>query len=472
MEWSQACALIAQGRGQQLELLAERSTPRHIAETLAALANAEGGQVLIGGSLQGKELDGLQDPQSALDRAMDAILLCQPPLVVPLPEVITNRDSSASLLLLQVPEGLPNVYAVEGRYLVRDGARGGAGGGNRPLAPDELKRLLIQRGRLSYEAQEADSASADDIDWERVRRYGERIGLLPGFSLEEVLRRRGGWAVGANRPTVAGILLFGRLPERFVRSSEIIAVRYAGPRMSDRFVREDIRGPLPDQIQRAEAFVLNNMRRGTRLEGLERIEQLEYPEQVVREAIVNAVAHRDYSVSGEGIRLLMFSDRLEIYSPGRLPGHVTLENILEERYSRNEIVVQVLADMGYIERLGYGMDRMFALLEVDGLPSPELQETTNGFQVTLYGHRELLEAEDDGQGQDDRRRDWQRSGLNLRQRLALSYLDDHEQITNREYQALCPDVSPESLRRDLAELVRRGLLLKIGSKRATYYVLR
>jgi ATP-dependent DNA helicase RecG len=230
---------------------------------------------------------------------------------------------------------------------------------------------------------------------------------------------------------------------------------------------------LPDQIQRAEAFVLNNMRRGTRLEGLERIEQLEYPEQVVREVIVNAVAHRDYSVSGEGIRLLMFSDRLEVYSPGRLPGHVTLENILEERYSRNEIIVQVLADMGYIERLGYGMDRMFALLEADGLPSPDLRETANGFQVTLYGHREMLDAEADGeQREQDARRDWQRSSLNLRQRLALSYLDDHEQITNREYQALCPDVSPETLRRDLAELVRRGLLLKIGSKRATYYVLR
>ncbi|NLG52161.1 MAG: DeoR family transcriptional regulator [Chloroflexi bacterium] len=470
MEWSQVRALVGQGRGKRLELLAERSAPRRIAEALAALANAEGGHVLIGGALQGQELTGLQDPQATLDRAMDAILLCQPPLIVPLPELVTNNDSSECLVLLQVPEGLPNVYAVEGRYLVRDDTAGG----NRPLAPQELKRLLIQRGRLSYEAQEADGATADDLDWERVRRYGERVGLLPGFTLEQVLQRRGCWAGGANCPTIAGVLLFGRLPERFVRSSEIIAVRYAGPRMSDRFVREDIRGPLPDQIQRAEAFVLSNMRRGTRLEGLERIEQLEYPEQAVREAIVNAVAHRDYSVSGEGIRLLMFSDRLEIYSPGRLPGHVTLENILEERYSRNEIIVQVLADMGYIERLGYGMDRMFALLDADGLPSPDLQETANGFQVTLYGHRELLDvdADDDGREQDGRRRDWQRSGLNPRQRLVLAYLDDHEQITNREYQTLCPDVSPETLRRDLAELVRQGLLLKIGSKRATYYVLR
>ncbi len=143
-------------------------------------------------------------------------------------------------------------------------------------------------------------------------------------------------------------------------------------------------GSLMEQARQAEAFVQSNMRRGMRIAGLAREETTEYPLAVVREAIVNAIAHRDYSVRGEGIRLLMFSDRLQIYSPGRLPGHVTLQNLVDERYSRNEAIVAVLTDFGYIERLGYGIDRMMAAMSAAGLPEPVFEETAAGFQVTLF----------------------------------------------------------------------------------------
>ena len=111
-------------------------------------------------------------------------------------------------------------------------------------------------------------------------------------------------------------------------------VRYAGQQMGDEFLRQEAAGTLPEQIRQAEAFVSANMRRGMRLRNLVREETTEYPLPVVREAIVNAVAHRDYAVRGEGIRLLMFSEHMEIYSPGRLPGHVTLDNLVSERFSR------------------------------------------------------------------------------------------------------------------------------------------
>jgi predicted HTH transcriptional regulator len=104
--------------------------------------------------------------------------------------------------------------------------------------------------------------------------------------------------------------------------------------------------------------------------------------------VVNAVAHRDYSLRGDSIRLLMFSDRMEVYSPGRLPGHVTLDNLLkDERFSRNEVIVQVLSDLGFIERLGYGIDRMIAAMQEAGLPAPRFEETAAGFRVTLLRRR-------------------------------------------------------------------------------------
>jgi ATP-dependent DNA helicase RecG len=187
----------------------------------------------------------------------------------------------------------------------------------------------------------------------------------------------------------------------------------------------------------------------------------------VREAIGNAVAHRDYTVRGEGVRILMFSDRMEIYSPGRLPGHVTLENLKDERYSRNESIVAVLSDLGYIERLGYGIDRMITTMHETGLPEPFFEETTAGFRVTLRSRPELAQLASTP-GEDAAPAHF----LNERQEQALAHIAKHGRITNSDFQALVPDVSAETIRRDLADLVDRNLLLRIGEKRATYYILK
>jgi ATP-dependent DNA helicase RecG len=250
-----------------------------------------------------------------------------------------------------------------------------------------------------------------------------------------------------------------------LRSAQISLVRYTGPAMSDEFVRQDVGGTLPEQIRQAEAFISANMRRGMRLNGLVRQETTEYPLAVVREAVVNAVAHRDYALRGDNIRVLMFSDRLEIYSPGRLPGHVTLENLLDERFSRNEAIVQALADLGFVERLGYGIDRMIAALREAGLPEPTFEETVAGFRVTLRGRGdELVSAQVAAR--------WRHQRLNSRQEVALAHLAAHGSITNRELRDLLPDVSDETVRRELADLVDQGLIVKIGNRKATYYILK
>ena len=208
-------------------------------------------------------------------------------------------------------------------------------------------------------------------------------------------------------------------------------MRYPGNEMGDEFVRQDIGGPLADQIRQAEAFVVSNMRRGMRIRGLAREENTEYPLPVVREAMVNAIAHRDYSIRGEGIRLLMFNDRLEVYSPGRLPGHVTLANLKDERYSRNEAMVAVLSDMGYIERLGYGIDRMIATMEEAGQPPPVFEETAAGFKVTLQA------AGITAMGSQPAASAWQHLMLNERQEQALEYVQRYRAHHQQRLSGAC-----------------------------------
>ena len=451
-------AAVQDGPGPKTVLLGARATARKVAEALCALANAHGGLV-IAGATNARKIVGVQDVEITRELMANAALMVTPPLILPPPKVVEVEGKN--VCVTKVPAGLAHVYSLRGQYLVR------AGKETRPLAPHELRALLLNRSESGFESQTPRGATKDDLDQQKIRSYQTSLGMTQQDP-DDLLLSRGCLAETESglKPTIAGLLLFGKNPQRWLRSAEITAVRYAGETMSDDFIREDIRGVLADQIRKAEAFVNANMRRGMRIKGFEREEAPEYPISVVREAIVNAVAHRDYSIRGDNIRVLMFSDRMEVYSPGRLPGHVTLDNLLEERYSRNEAIVQVLADMGFIERLGYGIDRMIAVCKQEGLPEPDFSETSAGFKVTIYSNASSLV------GAGPPANLFAHLQLNPRQEKAMSFLQKNRRITNRDYQTLCPDASPETLRRDLADLVDKGLIMKIGQKRATYYILK
>jgi len=252
--------------------------------------------------------------------------------------------------------------------------------------------------------------------------------------------------------------------------------------MSDTFNRQDITGTLVQQIQRTETFLTDHLRKSVKLNNkMQREEDYEYPMEAVRELIVNAVAHRDYSIQGDNIRLFMYSNHMEIHSPGSLPGPMTIENLKEERFSRNPIIVQILSDMGYIERLGYGVDRVIELMKARGYQTPQFINNASGFKVTLTKQTEssanaqtiianvnepvpdVIHFNGTYNGQE----------INPRQESALVYLHQksNSRITNSDLKGMFPDVHPETIRRDLVDLVSKDILQKMGQKRGSYYVL-
>ncbi|NLF63295.1 MAG: transcriptional regulator, partial [Chloroflexi bacterium] len=158
----------------------------------------------------------------------------------------------------------------------------------------------------------------------------------------------------------------------------------------------------------------------------------------------------------------MYTDRMEVISPGGLPGYITLDNLVEEHYSRNPRIVNGLYQWGYIEELGLGIDRMIEDMVQAGHPMPTFRAMPHSFTVVLHKSSEPKRAPVP---------EWTRN-MNERQARALTYVQQQGSITNREYQRLCPDVSSETLRLDLVDLVEKNLLLKIGSKKGTYYILK
>lgn len=465
-------ALLERRMSAELHWFPEDVSTSRLAATMAAMANTRGGRILIGVAPRSGEIHGLRNPQDALDKVFQAALLTDPMLVLPVPSL--DATPEGAVLHIGIPEGLPHVYSLDGRYLGRDGAH------SSPLPARQLRQLLLARGVVQFESLSPPGATLDDMDLKKAVGYIESIGL-GDEAPEDVLLRRGclrqerkvesGKADGSLVPTYAGLLLFGRHPQRWVPSASILAARFSGATFADEFVKQDISGTLPEQLRRAEAFVRENLHKVVRMTGLQHEETEEYPLDAVRELLVNAVAHRDYNMQGDTIHLHIFSDRIEVRSPGGLPGPINMENLLQARFSRNAVIVQVLSDMGFVERLGYGLDRVVRSMRRHGLKPPQFEESGGAFRVALAGPKRagLREVEPAIRKKLDA---LQEMDVNERQEQALAYLVAHKRITNREYQDLCPDVHPETLRRDLADLVARNVLIKVGDKRATYYILK
>jgi len=450
--------VLARGPNQTTAFLPTLSAAA-LAETLIAFANGDGGTLLVGVDPQGGTAAPVlaEDVEAVLSRALS---LCRPPVITQWGQAEMPLGTVVHISVARSPE----LHSLaDGRVLVRHGAE------NQPLAGDAIRQLAATKSSGDFEAEPVAGATRADLDDEIIGEYMEKRaerGRRPiSGSIEDHMVGIGALTEGGI-PTTSGLLLFGRYPQEFLPQSGIVFVRFVGtePRGKDGLAgygrRAELEGPLARLVEAAWNITWQEMRVGAVVVGLKREEQPEYPGFAVREALVNAIAHRDYRLTGRRVEIRMFEDRLEVISPGGLPGYITVDNIVEEHFSRNPRVVAGLFQWGYIEELGLGIDRMIEEMLQHGHPSPEFKSTPYSFTVTLRNTRERRLAPA-----------WEHN-MNERQMRALAYLREFGRITNREYRDLCPSVSPETLRLDLSDLVDKNLLLKVGDKRGTYYILK
>lgn len=455
--------------------------PQTLAETLVAFANSDGGTIVLGYDERGKAVTNVmpEDIEAVLRQAAGRTT---PPVRATLENA---GDAGQPHLIVRVPRSVDLHSLSDGRVFVR------TAGENRALTGDEIRNLSQSRAIGDFEAEPVPGATLDDFDKEIINEYmakrefrtRRKIGPAEGDALPSLLREIG--ALDARgTPTVAGMLLFGKNPQAFLPQSGVVFVKFPGvePRGEGGRAgygrREEINGPLARVIERSWQVILEEMRVGAVVKGLEREEVLEYPEFAVREALVNAVCHRDYRLRGRRIEVRKYADRLEVISPGGLPGFITLDNIVEEHFSRNPRLVQGLFQWGYIEELGLGIDRMIEELVAAGHPAPKFIPTAYSFTVAMSNVRERRAIQNitpavmpgaTAAGGSDASASLT---VNERQARALQYLREHGRITNRDLQLLCPNVTPETLRIDLADLVDKGVLIRIGEKKGTYYILK
>jgi ATP-dependent DNA helicase RecG len=278
---------------------------------------------------------------------------------------------------------------------------------------------------------------------------------------------------GVLRPTLAGLLMFGKYPQEFEIQMVITFLQYFGtteteatPR-GERFLdNRKFEGTIPEMVDNAVNQVLANIRKSSLIEGIYRQDIPEYPERAVREAIVNAIAHRDYShfVRGSYIQIRLFADRLEIQSPGGLYGNVTEDTIEHEQSTRNRLLMRMMEDLHLVENRGSGIRAMLEAMRQANLEPPRFQDRRSSFWVTFRNHTLMSPPAITWLNQ------FAGLPLNDHQRLALVYLRHNEQMTNSDYQRL-NHVDSVTANRELRGLVQSGLTNQHSTRRWAYYTL-
>jgi len=345
------------------------------------------------------------------------------------------------------------------------------------------ERVSLELPKTSYDMHPIRNTSIEDISMEAVRSFlnitGMKIAKKSKKEIYHLLHKRGFIHKVPKEdrfvPTISGLLLFGRSPESILIQSKIKADRFQGIEPVDTIDHEDIKGTIFQMINKAEAFFRRNMRTAMRIEGFSRVEIDEYPLEALREAVVNAVAHRDYEIKGATVMINMFSDRVVIASPGLLPQPLTLEDIRKFKYrpvSRNPIIARTMYEMGFMEERGGGIRRMHDLMINHGLKPPEFSYDSGYFIVTFYGPGEkILDLHPVKPRVIYSVEEAKLAELNDRQKGILQYLLEHGRITSLE----CTKkfrVTRDTANRDFKKLIKLGLLQQKGTGRGTYYILK
>lgn len=376
--------LLSKVEAQHFERKSARLSPADLGDVLSGFGNAEGGLIVVG--IHDKKIQGLT-PRQANDLAVAPIEYVEPPVPTRSKQLacVDAQGNTVYVMVFEVSVDGKLHKDRAGEVFLRVGDR------TKRLSALEAQELAYEKGPPSYDAQPKNDAVPDDLDPHLVADYART--LSDTATPEETLGARGLLKIvnGRSCPTVAALLLFGRHPQAHLPGARLRVLAYRGTTRetgtsANTGPEREFDVPLPAQIREAVAYIATLIPTTRRLDpALARFADLPIvPQAAWEEAVVNAVAHRSYSLAGDHIRVEVFADRIEITSPGALPAPVSLRNIKGNHYARNPLIARVLTDMGHMRETAEGVRRMFEAMEGSGFGEPLLEEVGTTFRVTLF----------------------------------------------------------------------------------------
>ncbi|QFU94575.1 ATP-binding protein [Amycolatopsis sp. YIM 10] len=458
--------------------------PKTVRETVSAFANTRGGVLVLGlDEAAGFAAVGVGD---AAKLSADLGSMCGEELEPPIRPVIrVHRFEGVDLVVAEVPalepDRRPCFYKGAG---LTQGSYVRVSDGDRRLTSYEVQLMLSNRGQPRFDEEPVPDVGLEALDAGMVAGFAARLRerrphAFAGLATEDVLRRAK--VLTGDQVTLGGLMALGAYPQEHFPQLLLTFIHYPTPEGADlatgeRFLDNvPIEGPIPVMVADALAVLRRNMSRRATVRGAGRLDTWEYPEAALREAIVNAVAHRDYSPAARGtqVQIEMYPDRLLVRNPGGLFGPVTEDDLGEEGISstRNATLLRLLEDVAIpgtgrtvCENRGSGIRTMINALRHASLSPPRFADRVSFFQVTFPNHAlfgpEIV--------------DWIRRlgerGLTDSQCQGLAMAKNGEVLDNKAYRS-ASGLDSRRATAELGELVARGLLTQIGGSRWTRYEL-
>ena len=428
----------AEGEGQKVEFKAKLSG---LAKEMVAFANASGGSIFLGIADDG-QIVGVADSNRLRSQIQDIANNCDPRLPV---RLVSHRR----VIEIVVPEGTDKPYSCNEGFFLRIGPN------SQQLTRDEIFRFAIRSNKVRFDEQFETTADSEDLlDNDKIRQFLLKRGLPERTKASDLLINIGLAQKQQNRLllTRAALLFFGRDPQRHFPEAYVTSALYADETRAKVLDRLDVKGTLEEQVTGTVGFIRRNLRVSYRIEKAGPREEIpEIPEAVYREAVLNALTHRDYFSDTTHVYVHMHPGRMEISNPGGLPDGLSLEELGTRAVPRNRLIADIFYRMGYVERLGSGIYRMRSAMAAEHLPAPRFLPTMNAFKVELFSS--FLTA-----------------GLSQEEAEICQWLSHKGRATIREFQEAF-SLAKATMNRRLAKLAKDGLIKVHGSGRGTFYTL-
>jgi len=453
MEKKEIIKLIKDGENETNEY--KESFDKETIETAGAFANTKGGIILIGVSDKGK-VKGVQIGKESLKDWANQISQSTDPRVIP--EIETVEIDGKNIAVIQIKEFPIKPVSVKGRCFRR------VKNSNRVMTPQEIAQMHMIATGTTWDSYLVDDKTIKDIDPRKVEKYialAQETGRKKAISSKPIELLTKMKFIRDGKPTWAAVLLFGKETPSPRLLSPIHCGRFKLDKtiiLDDRMIDTDLISLVDETMD----FLTKHINVRYDFDGKpRRKETWEYPLEALREAIINAIVHRDYPFPSN-IQVEVYDDRIQILNPGKLLQGLTISDLYKREHEsvlRNALIAQVFYDIGFIEKYGSGTTRMIELCRQHGLPDPEFEELSSGLMVVfrkdVYTEEYL-----------------RKKGLNERQVKAVMYVKERGRITNKEYQEIC-DIKKRQATDDLKELESTGTFERIGvTGKGTYYVLR
>ena len=370
--------ILAMEESQTFDRKSVNIAPKDFSNHVCAFANADGGIIVVGISDKTRRIEGVDHREKDVNELLRVPMdFCSPtvPFAHELVECVDAKGKPNHVLVFHI-EASPFVHENQAHDVYMR-----VGDKSKLLSYDDRLTLTLDKGLRSFEDFLVPDSSYEDIEESYLKEYLDLIGYSK--SPREYLLQNKNFAKekeGELQLSVAAILLFGKKPQSFFPRARVRFIRYEGTEEkfgAEMNVIKDVtfEGRILEQIRQAVAYIQTQIKERTYLTaGGIFTTELEYPEFVRTELVVNAVTHRDYSIRGTEIQIKMFDDHLVVESPGNLPSQVKINKIRNSHFARNSHIAEYLKDYKYVKDFGEGVDRMCREMEAQGLPKPEYKQ--------------------------------------------------------------------------------------------------